>query len=74
VIMKVFLKMKILGDIWVEYLDSISRKNLNGITRKISGQYFWKAFEGVTREAFVGYFEEDFGGRIVGDLFSNTMN
>jgi hypothetical protein len=44
----------------VEYLDSISRKNLKGITREISGQYFCKQFEGITGEIFVGYFEEDF--------------
>jgi hypothetical protein len=25
---------------------SISGKNLKGITREISGQYFWKPFEG----------------------------
>jgi hypothetical protein len=47
-ILKVFLKRKILGDISVEYLDSISGKNLRGIT--------W--------EIFLGYFEEDFGGNI----------
>jgi hypothetical protein len=47
-ILKVFLKRKILGDISVEYLDSISGKNFKGITGKISGQYFWKEFEGVT--------------------------
>jgi hypothetical protein len=29
-ILKVFLKRKILGDISVEYLGSISRKNLRG--------------------------------------------
>jgi hypothetical protein len=45
-IMKVFLRKKILGDISVEYLDSISGKNLKGITREISGQYFWKKFKG----------------------------
>ena len=45
-IMKVFLKRKISGDISVEYLDSISGKNLKRITREISGQYFWKEFEG----------------------------
>jgi hypothetical protein len=44
----------------VEYLDSISRNNLKGITREISGQYFWKQFEGITGEIFVGYFEENF--------------
>ena len=35
-IMKVFLRKKILGDISVEYLGSISGKNLKGITREIS--------------------------------------
>jgi hypothetical protein len=45
-ILKVFLRKKILGDISVEYLDNISGKNLKGITREISGQYFWKEFEG----------------------------
>jgi hypothetical protein len=45
-ILKVFLKRKILGDISVEYLDNISGKNLKGITREISGRYFWKEFEG----------------------------
>jgi hypothetical protein len=54
-ILKVCLKRKILGDILVEYLDNISGKNLKGITREISGQYFWKEFEGVTGETFVGY-------------------
>jgi hypothetical protein len=47
-ILKVFLKRKILGDISVEYLDSISGKNLRGITGEI----------------FVGYLEEDFGENI----------
>jgi hypothetical protein len=45
-IMKVFLRKKILGDILVEYLGNISGKNLKGITQEISGQYFWKQFEG----------------------------
>ena len=47
-ILKVFLKRKIPGDISVEYLGSISGKNLRGITGEI----------------FVGYFEEDFGENI----------
>jgi hypothetical protein len=38
--LKVFLKRKISRDISVEYLGSISGKNLKGITREISGQYF----------------------------------
>jgi hypothetical protein len=52
-ILKVFLKRKILGDISVEYLGNISGKNLKGITQEISGRYFWKEFEGVTEEIFV---------------------
>jgi len=47
-ILKVFLRKKILGDISVEYLGSISGKNLRGVTGEI----------------FVGYFEEDFGENI----------
>jgi hypothetical protein len=34
-------------NISVEYLGNISGKNLKGITRKISGQYFWEEFDGV---------------------------
>jgi hypothetical protein len=30
----------------------------------ISGQYFWKESERITKEIFVGYFEEDFGENI----------
>jgi hypothetical protein len=63
-ILKVFLRKKILGDISVEYLDSISGKNLKGITREISGWYFWKKLRVITGEIFVGYFEEDFGENI----------
>jgi hypothetical protein len=63
-ILKVFLKRKILGDISVEYLGNISGKNLKGITREIFGRYFWKEFEGVSEEIFVGYLEEDFGENI----------
>jgi hypothetical protein len=47
-ILKVFLKRKIFGDILVEYLGNICGKNLKGITGEI----------------FVGYFEEDFGDNI----------
>jgi hypothetical protein len=47
-ILKVFLKRKILGDISVEYLDSIYRKNLKRITREISEEYFWKNLRGIT--------------------------
>jgi hypothetical protein len=45
-IRKVFLKRKVFGEILVEYLSSISGKDLKGITGEISGQYFWKEFEG----------------------------
>ena len=54
-ILKVFLRRKISGDISVEYLGSISGKNLKRITREISGQYFCKQFEGDHWEIFVGY-------------------
>jgi hypothetical protein len=47
-ILKVFLRRKILGGLSVEYLGSISGKNLRGITGEI----------------FVGYFEEEFGENI----------
>jgi hypothetical protein len=47
-ILKVFLRRKIFGELSVEYLGSISGKNLKGTTREIS----------------VGYFEEDFGENI----------
>jgi hypothetical protein len=63
-ILKVFLMKKIFGDILVEYLGNISRKKLRGVTGEISGQYFWKEFEGDHWEIFVGYFEEDFGENI----------
>ena len=63
-ILKVFLRRKISGDISVEYPGNISGKNLKGITREISGRYFWKNLRGVTGETFVGYFEEDFGENI----------
>jgi hypothetical protein len=45
-ILNVFLRRKILGDVLVEYLSNISGKNLKGITREISRQYFWKDFDG----------------------------
>jgi hypothetical protein len=47
-ILEVFLRRKIFGELSVEYLGSISGKNLKGITREIS----------------VGYFVEDFGENI----------
>jgi hypothetical protein len=47
-ILRVFLRRKIFGEISVEYMGSISGKNLKGITGEI----------------FVGYFEEDFGDNI----------
>jgi hypothetical protein len=55
-IMKVFLRKKILGDISVEYLDNISGKNLKGITWEISGRYFWKNLRGITGEISGQYF------------------
>ena len=59
-ILKVFLKRKILGDISMEYLDSISGKNLRGLLGKYLGRISRKNLMGITGETFVGYFEEDF--------------
>jgi hypothetical protein len=44
-IRKIFLKRKVFGEISVEYLGSISGKNLRGVTGEISGQYFEEDFE-----------------------------
>jgi hypothetical protein len=63
-IMKVFLRKKILGDILVEYLGNISGKNLKGITWEISGQYFWKEFEGDHWRNICRIVEGDFGENI----------
>jgi hypothetical protein len=47
-ILKVFLRRKIFRELSVEYLGSISGKNLRGITGEI----------------FVGYFEQNFGDNV----------
>jgi hypothetical protein len=44
-ILNVFLKRKILGDILVEYLDNISGKNLKGITRETFVGYLRRILE-----------------------------
>jgi outer membrane lipoprotein SlyB len=61
---KVFLKRKISGDISVEYLGSISGKNLGGSLGKYLGSISGKNLKGITGEIFVGYYEEDFGKNI----------
>jgi hypothetical protein len=43
-IMKVFLRKKILGDILVEYLGNISGKNLRVITGEIFVGGFWREY------------------------------
>jgi hypothetical protein len=48
----------------VEYLGSISGKNLKEITREISGSISGNNLRGITGEIFIGYFEEDFGENI----------
>jgi hypothetical protein len=45
-ILKVFLRKKIFGDISVEYLGNISRKNLRGVTGEISGSISGKNLRG----------------------------
>jgi hypothetical protein len=63
-ILKVFLKKKILGDISVEYLGSISGKNQRGSLGKYLGSISGNNLRVITGEIFVGYFEEDFGENI----------
>jgi hypothetical protein len=63
-IRKVFLRRKIFGDISVEYLGSISGKKSREVTGEISGQYFWKEFEGDHLGNICRIFEEDFGENI----------
>ena len=63
-IRKVFLKRKISGAISVEYLGSISGKNLKGSLGKYLGSISGNNLRGLTGEIFVGYFEEDFGENI----------
>jgi hypothetical protein len=63
-IRKVFLKRKVLGEILVEYLGSISGKNQRGSLGKYLGSISGKNLRGITGETFVGYFEEDFGDNI----------
>jgi hypothetical protein len=59
-ILKVFLMRKIFGDISVEYLGSISGKNLRGSLGKYLGSISGKNLRVIPGEIFVGYFEEDF--------------
>ena len=54
-ILKVFLKRKLSGDISVEYLDSISGKNLRGLLGKYLGGISGKKLRVITGEIFVGY-------------------
>ena len=63
-ILKVFLRKKILGDISVEYLGNISGKNLRGSLGKYLGSISKKKLRVITGEIFVEYFEEDFGENI----------
>ena len=49
-ILKVFLRKKILGDISVEYLDSISGKNLRGLLGKYLGGISRKNLRVITGE------------------------
>jgi hypothetical protein len=63
-ILKVFLRKKILGDISVEYLGGISGKNQRGSLGKYLGSISGKNLKGIIGEIFVGYFEEDFGDNI----------
>jgi hypothetical protein len=63
-ILKVFPRMKLSGELSVEYLGSIFGKNLRGSLGKCLGSISGKNLRGITGETFVGYFEEDFGENI----------
>jgi hypothetical protein len=63
-ILKVFLRRKIFGDILVKYLGSIFGKKLRGLLGKYLGSISGKNLKGIIGEIFVGYFEEDFGENI----------
>jgi hypothetical protein len=69
-ILKVFLKRKIPGELSVEYLGSISGKNLKGITGEISWQYFWKEFEGGHWEISGQHFSKEFEGGHWGNIWA----
>jgi hypothetical protein len=56
---------KIFIGIFKNYFEGISEEK--NIWRNIGGtfrQYFWKEFEGITGEIFIGHFEENFGENI----------
>ena len=63
-ILKVFLRRKIFGELSVEYLGSISGMNRRGSLGKYLGSISGNNLRGITGEIFVGYFEEDFGENI----------
>jgi hypothetical protein len=63
-ILKVFLRRKILGELSVEYLGNISGKNQMESLGIYLGSISGKNLRGITGEIFVGYFEEDFGENI----------
>jgi hypothetical protein len=63
-ILKVFLKTKILGELLVEYLGNISGMNQRGSLGKYLGSISGKNLRGIPGEIFVGYFEEDFEDNI----------
>ena len=63
-ILKVFLRKKILGELSVEYLGSIFGKNQRGSLGKYPGSISGNNLRVITREIFVGYFEEEFGVNI----------
>jgi hypothetical protein len=54
-ILKVFLRRKILRGLLVEYLGNISGKNLRGVTGKYLGSISGKNLKEIIGEIFVGY-------------------
>jgi hypothetical protein len=63
-ILKVFLRRKISGDISVKYLGSISGKNQRGSLGKYLDNISGKNLRVIIGQKFVGYFEVGFGENI----------
>ena len=63
-IVKVFLRRRISGEITMEYLGSISGKNQRGSLGKYLDNISGKNLRVIIGEIFVRYFEEDFGENI----------
>jgi hypothetical protein len=65
---------KIMKKIFVETLKMILRKIFGELSVQYLGRISGKNLKGITREIFVGYFEEDFGDNIDHYILFVDMN